>query len=196
MKMKDRTKVMFAEELENMLKTMTIDKIRVVDLCKRCGATPPTFYYYFKDKYDLAAWIYLGDIAAAFGDKTPGYSPERLAATLRHMNLKWSFYKKLYADKSQNSLLRYSMKYAMRMVDDVVTGATGEPPTARQILDAKHHTFGIFGLQQEWLLGEINLSPEELAEFLYDKTPEFLKEAFQKYDFHSDEILRNAGTGK
>ena len=196
MKMKDRTKAMFAEELENMLKTMTMDKVRVVDLCKRCGAAPPTFYYYFKDKYDLAAWIYLSDISAVFGDKTPEYSPERLAASLEHMNLKWSFYKKLYADKSQNSLIRYGMKYAMKMVDDVVTATTGEHPTAQQLLEAKHHTFGILGLQQEWFLGEINLSSEELAQFLYDKTPEFLKKAFQSYDFHSNEILSNAGTGK
>lgn len=39
MKMKDRTKIMFAEELENMLKTTDMDKIRVVELCRRCGAT-------------------------------------------------------------------------------------------------------------------------------------------------------------
>jgi len=196
MKLKDRTKMMFAAELEKMLKTMTMDKVRVVDLCRRCGAAPPTFYYYFKDKYDLSAWIYLCDISAAFGDKIPEYSPERLTESLKHMDLKRAFYKKLYVDKSQNSLVRYGMGYAMKMVDDVVTATTGEHPTAQQILEAKHHTFGIFGLQQEWLLGEISLSSEELAQFLYDKTPVFLKEAFRSYDFHSDEILSNAGTGK
>ena len=196
MKMKDRTKLMFAEELENMLGTMSMDSVRVVDLCKRCGATPPTFYYYFKDKYDLAAWIYLNDISAAFGDKAPEYSPARLTESLEHMNLKWSFYRKLYADKSQNSLIGYSMNYAMKMVDDVVTATTGAHPTARQFLEARHHTFGILGLQQEWFLGEINLSSEELAQFLYDTTPEFLKKAFAAYDFQRDEILSNAGTGK
>lgn len=196
MKMKDRTKVMFAEELENMLNTMSMDKVRVVDLCKRCGATPPTFYYYFKDKYDLAAWIYLSDISTAFGDKAPEYSPARLTESLNHMNLKWSFYKKLYADKSQNSLINYGMKYAMKMVDDVVTVTTGKHPTARQFLEARHHTFGIMGLQQEWFLGEINLSSEELAQFLYDTTPVFLKKAFAGYNFHRNEILSNAGTGR
>ena len=55
MQMKDRTKIMFAEELENMLKDIPLEKVRVAKLCERCGATPPTFYYYFHDKYELVA---------------------------------------------------------------------------------------------------------------------------------------------
>lgn len=196
MKMKDRTKIMFAEEFENMLKTMTMDKVRVVDLCRRCGATAPTFYYYFKDKYDLAAWIYFRDISSAFGDKRPEYSPERLAESLRAMNIKSAFYKNLFADKSQNSITQYGMKYAIKMVNDVMTASAGKSPTALQILEAKHHTFGIFGLQQEWFLGELPLSSEELAQFLYNHTPDFLKDAFQSYHFRSSEIMSNAGTGR
>lgn len=53
MTMQDRTKIMFAEQLETMLKTMPLDKIRIVDLCQQCGAAPPTFYYHFHDKYEL-----------------------------------------------------------------------------------------------------------------------------------------------
>ena len=196
MKMKNRTKLMFAEELEAMLKTTSMDKVRVTDLCKRCGATPPTFYYYFKDKYDLAAWIYLCDISGAFGDMEPEYSPQRLTDSLELMNLRWAFYKKLFDDKSQNSIVKYGMKYTMKMVDEVMLATTGEKPTPLQVLETKHHTFGIFGLQQEWFSGEINLSAAELAQFLYDHTPGFLKEAFQQYNFRSDEILSNAGTGK
>lgn len=148
MKMKDRTKMMFAEELETMLKSMDMDKVRVVELCKNCGAAPPTFYYYFRDKYDLAAWIYLKDISSAFGDKDPEYSPERLAESLKCMNLKWAFYRKLYEDKSQNSLMSYGMDYAMKMVDDVLMDTTGNHPTKQQMLEARYHTFGIIGLQR------------------------------------------------
>lgn len=175
MKMKNRTKFMFAEELENMLRTTSMDKIRVTDLCRRCGATPPTFYYYFKDKYDLAAWIYLSDISGAFGDKAPEYSPQRLTDSLELMNQRRPFYKKLFADESQNSIVRYGMKYTLKMVDDVMLATTGEKPTPAQVLEAKHHTYGIFGLQQEWFFGELDLSAAQLARFLYDHTPDFLK---------------------
>jgi hypothetical protein len=193
MKMKDRTKIMFADELEKMLRTTSMDKVRVVDLCRRCGATPPTFYYYFKDKYDLAAWIYLCDISGAFGDRKPDYSPQRLAYSLDLMNKRRSFYKKVFAEKSQNSITGYGMKYMTQMVKAVTIAATGAEPTRYQLLEARHHTYGIFGLQQEWLSGETDISTTELAEFLYDHTPDYLKSAFKTYSFKSEEILSNAG---
>lgn len=193
MRMKDRTKVMFAEELEKMLKTASMDQVRVVDLCRRCGATPPTFYYYFRDKYDLAAWIYLCDISGAFGDREPDYSPERLAHSLELMWKRRSFYKKVFAENSQNSIIKYEMKYMTHMVTDVLLATTGAEPTESQMLEARHHSYGIFGLQQEWLSGESDISAAELAEFLYDHTPDYLKTAFQTYIFKSDEILSHAG---
>lgn len=193
MRMKDRTKVMFAEELEQMLGTVSLDQVRVVDLCRRCGATPPTFYYHFKDKYDLAAWIYFCDISDIFGDREPEYSPARLAASLELMEKRRGFYKKVFAENSQNSIVKYGMRYMERMVRDVLLAAAGAEPTRAQMLAARHHTYGIFGLQQEWIFGESDLSAAELAEFLYAHTPDDLKAAFKTYPFRSDEILSNAG---
>ena len=82
MNIQDRTKIMFAEQLEDILRTIPLEKVRVVDLCKRCGATPPTFYYHFHDKYELVAWIFLHDFADICGNKAPGYSPELITTIL------------------------------------------------------------------------------------------------------------------
>ena len=78
MHMKNRTKIMFANTLEEMLGEMPLAKVRVAKLCERCGATTPTFYYYFHDKYELVAWMFLQDFAAVFADREPAYNPERL----------------------------------------------------------------------------------------------------------------------
>lgn len=58
MTLKNQTKLLFAQELEQMLKVMPMEKIRIVDLCKRCGTITQTFYYHFHDKYELVAWIF------------------------------------------------------------------------------------------------------------------------------------------
>jgi AcrR family transcriptional regulator len=193
MRMKDRTKAMFAEALEYLLKTKPLNKIRVLDLCRECGATPPTFYYHFHDKYDLVAWIYLRDIAGAFGDRKPDYSPERIGNSLKLMGKKRSFYQKVFAENSQNSIMKYCMDYVIQMVKDVMISTTGSEPSAEQMLEAKHHSYGIIGLLKEWIFGETTVEAEILARFYYEHTPGFLNEAFRKYYFQSDDILSNAG---
>ena len=36
----------------------SFEKIRIADICKRCGMNRKSFYYHFKDKYDLLNWIF------------------------------------------------------------------------------------------------------------------------------------------
>ena len=68
--LKNQTKLLFAQKLEEMLQTIPMDKIRIIDLCKRCETIPQTFYYHFHDKYELVAWIFLYDFSKVYGDKS------------------------------------------------------------------------------------------------------------------------------
>ena len=79
------------------------------------------------------------------------------------------------------------------MVKDVMMAAAKTEPTEYQMLEAKHHSYGILGLLKEWINGETDISAEELAEFYFEHTPQFLKDAFRRYSFRSSEILSNAG---
>lgn len=52
------TKLALANSLKNLMLNKPFDKIRVADIVGNCGVTRTTFYYHFKDKYDLMNWIY------------------------------------------------------------------------------------------------------------------------------------------
>ena len=52
------TKEIFAQSLKKLSATKSFDKISVKDIVSNCGLTKTTFYNHFRDKYDLAAWIY------------------------------------------------------------------------------------------------------------------------------------------
>ena len=58
MALKDRTRRLFAETLIGLMETKSLQEIRVKDLCEKSGADRHTFYYHFRDKYELVAWIY------------------------------------------------------------------------------------------------------------------------------------------
>ena len=60
------TKVLLAESLKDLAQRKPVDKITVRELTKNCGLTAPTFYNNFRDKYELAAWIYNQKFDAAF----------------------------------------------------------------------------------------------------------------------------------
>ena len=62
-----RTKKQFANAILSLSEIMPIQKIRISDICEKCGLKRQSFYYHFKDKYDLIAWLFVqeyGSVAA------------------------------------------------------------------------------------------------------------------------------------
>ena len=192
MQMKDRTKVMFADTLEDMLKEMPLDKVRVAKLCERCGATTPTFYYYFHDKYELVSWMFLQDFAGAFADKDPEYSPDRMKESTIRFAKRRNFYQKAFDDRSQNSIGEYLVDFNIQITRDAVRFHTGQELTADQEFTVKYHVYGVMGMFMEWLFGE-DMTSEYLNTSLYERTPDFMKEAFSVYPYSADKLLGRAG---
>lgn len=52
------TKLALADSLKKLMAEKPFGKICVADIADACGVTRTTFYYHFKDKYDLMNWIY------------------------------------------------------------------------------------------------------------------------------------------
>ena len=47
------TKLMIAQGLKRLLKTTSFVNVSVGDIARECKISRNTFYYHFKDKYDL-----------------------------------------------------------------------------------------------------------------------------------------------
>ncbi len=55
------TKSALAIALKNLMMEKPFEKISVSDICESCGMNRKSFYYHFKDKYDLVNWIFYMD---------------------------------------------------------------------------------------------------------------------------------------
>ena len=192
MQMKDRTKIMFADTLEEMLEEMPLDKVRVAKLCERCGTTTPTFYYYFHDKYELVAWMFLQDFAGAFADQDPEYSPDRMNQSTIRFARRRNFYQKAFDDYSQNSIAKYLIEFNMLISREAVKYHTSCDLTEDQEFSVKYHIYGVMGMFCEWLFGK-GMTAEYLNTSLYGKTPDFLKEAFSVFPYSTENILEKSG---
>ena len=45
--------------MKKLMKEKPFAKISVIDICEGCGMNRKSFYYHFKDKYDLVNWNFL-----------------------------------------------------------------------------------------------------------------------------------------
>ena len=69
--MTNATKLALEESLKRLLLKKPLDKITINDLTTDCGISRMTFYYHFKDIYDLVEWSCLEDARIALqGKKT------------------------------------------------------------------------------------------------------------------------------
>lgn len=59
------TKRALEASLKNVLRTKPLNKITINDLAEDCGINRMTFYYHFKDIYDLVEWVCIEDATQA-----------------------------------------------------------------------------------------------------------------------------------
>ena len=179
MSLRDQTKRLFADTLVEMMRSEPLEKIRVKAICERCGAERQSFYYHFRDKYDLVAWIFMQDYTAAL-DKAGGIpGEEQLAAVLRAIWNKQAFYRKAFSDRSQNAIGRYIFDYFVAMDTEAVKRIRGgQEPDAETLYAIKSHNFASLGHTIEWLDGRENYSPEEFAHLQFAFMPDVTKRAY------------------
>lgn len=182
MSMKNRTKQMFADMLEDMLHTKDFEKIQVKDICEACGTRRQTFYYHFKDKYDLVAWIFNQDYEAVFSVDDNEFTIDTLTKLLELIRSKSSFYKKTLTDHSQNSIRSYIQEFDVEFGQKVVMSAyQTDQISDEQLYIIKYHSYGSIGMLIEWLLNDTILSAEQLAMLQYQTMPLFLRNAYIQY---------------
>ena len=183
MALRDTTKVLFAETFKKMVIEMPFEKVRISDLCDRCGANRRSFYYHFRDKYDLAAWIYMHDDEKSMIEA--GGVPNKEYAILMFRRLKNNivFYRKVFSDKSQNSLSSYLFDYFVQKGMKEVRAYIGrEHLSEEEIYAIKGYSYACIGQTVEWLQGKTSYSPEEIAALQISIMPEILKPTYELHD--------------
>ena len=56
------TKNALAASLKRLLSKKELSKITITNITEECGVNRQTFYYHFKDIYDLLEWIFTNEV--------------------------------------------------------------------------------------------------------------------------------------
>lgn len=82
------TKWALATSLKELMAEQPFDKINVAQICERCDMNRKSFYYHFKDKYDLVNWIFDTEFITLLKD-------EKLDVSHSNYKERWAFVEKM-----------------------------------------------------------------------------------------------------
>lgn len=168
--MAEITKLWIADKMKDLMKQKPIDKIRVTEICRAAEIERPTFYYHFRDKYDLVAWIFFQS-----ANKTDVVSIESAAEGMRKMKQDFLFYKRAYEDSSQNALWAYMLEYFVKRYEKIAKEKLRTEVLDTQLkFSIRHYCYGSVGMTKEWLLYDNTTSAEVVVEMMFNSMPEKL----------------------
>ncbi len=172
--MAEITKLWIADKMRELMKHKSIDKIRVTEICEAADIERPTFYYHFKDKYDLIAWMFYH---SAY--ETDVISVESAAKSMNKMKSDIIFYKRAYEDSSQNALWRYMVEYFVARYSELAKGKLGTNTLDTQTaFSIRLYCMGAVGMTREWVLDDNITSAETVVKMMFNSMPESLRRIY------------------
>lgn len=101
------TKRALASALKELMKSQPFNKISVGDICKKCEMNRKSFYYHFKDKYDLVNWIYHTEFITAARQNEYMFGWNLMEDLCAYFYENRDFYRKTFNIDGQNSFSDY-----------------------------------------------------------------------------------------
>ena len=155
------TKKALADSLKDLLRTRPLSKVTIADITEGCGINRMTFYYHFRDIYDLVEWICREECSAALGGPLDRETwQEGFCRLCRHVLEERSFFTAVYPSVSREEL-ENNLYILRRALDEFAGDSTVGEEEKRFIAD--FYKFALVGLELEWFRSGMREPPEELA---------------------------------
>nr|WP_122013212.1 TetR/AcrR family transcriptional regulator C-terminal domain-containing protein [Maliibacterium massiliense] len=127
------TKRALAEAMKALMAQRAFAKISVGDICARCQMNRKSFYYHFRDKYDLVNWIFYTEFVEAISQRPDpdAHGWQLLEDICAYFYENRRFYTKALQVEGQNSFQEYFHGLLQPIVQEHVAGALVEGEHAR-----------------------------------------------------------------
>lgn len=167
--MSQTTKRALAASLKKLLLKKPLDKITITDIAEDCEVNRQTFYYHFKDIYDLIEWICLEDAAKVLdGKKTYDTWQTGFLQIFEALLTNRPFIMNVYhsISREQVELYLYKVTYGL------LIGVIEEQAAAMCVRDedkqfiADFYKYAFVGLVLEWIRGGMKQDPAQIIERL------------------------------
>lgn len=167
--MSQTTKRALEASLKNLLLKKPLDKITIHDIAEDCGINRMTFYYHFKDIYDLVEWSCVEDATKALeGKKTYDTWQEGFLQIFEAVLANKPFIENVYhsVSREQVEIYLYKVTYNLLIgvVEEKATGMTVRQEDKEFI--ANFYKFALVGLMLDWIRSGMRYKPQDIIDKL------------------------------
>ncbi|MBU3092116.1 dihydroxyacetone kinase transcriptional activator DhaS [Clostridium sp. CF011] len=161
------TEKALALSLKQLMKTVPLSKISIQNIADNCRLNRQTFYYHFKDKFDLVNWIYYTEVTECIANCNRYENwTDGMYRTLCYLMNNNSFYINALNTPGQNAFNGYffdfSCELIMGIVNDVSLGMNVPDMDKKFIADFYTHAF--VGIIVQWIKTGMKDSPQIMVE--------------------------------
>ena len=167
--MSDLTKRALEQSLKNLLLQKPLHKITISDIADDCGINRMTFYYHFKDIYDLVEWSCQEDAAKALaGKKTYETWQQGFEQIFEAVLANEPFIMNVYHSVSREQVENYLYKLTYDLLADVVEEECRDAAVSGEdkALIAEFYKYGFVGMMLHWIDGGMKADYRELVQRL------------------------------
>lgn len=167
--MSNITKKALEASLKHLLLQKPLNKITVSDIAEDCGINRMTFYYHFKDIYDLVEWACVEDAAQALdGKKTYETWQEGFLnifhAVLENKPLIMNVYRCVSRERVELYLYQLTYDLIYGVVEEKASGMSVRDDDKRFITDFYKYAF--VGIMLDWVKNDMKEDPAKIIKRL------------------------------
>lgn len=163
------TKRALEQSLKNLLLKKPLTKITVGDITEDCGINRMTFYYHFKDIYDLVEWSCLEDAKRALEEKkTYDTWQQGFLQIFKAVQENKPFILNVYRCVHREQV----EKYLQPLVDQLLLNVINEEAAEITVRDedkqfiAQVYSYMFIGLMLDWIKDDMREDPQQIVEKL------------------------------
>ncbi|AFL99930.1 MULTISPECIES: TetR/AcrR family transcriptional regulator [Desulfitobacterium] len=182
--MSQTTKRALEESLKRMLLKKPINKITISDITEDCGINRMTFYYHFKDIYDLVEWSCIEDARKALdGKKTYDTWQQGFLQIFQAVLDNKPFIQNVYQSVSREQV----ENYLYTLTHNLLIGVIEEKAVGMEVRDtdkefiANFYKFAFVGLMLDWIKDGMRKDPQQIIDRLSILIEGDITRALNKY---------------
>lgn len=178
------TKRALEQSLKNLLLKKPLTKITINDIAEDCGINRMTFYYHFKDIYDLVEWSCLEDARKAIEEKKTYETWQQgflqiFEAVRENKPFIMNVYRCVHREQVETYLKPLVDNLLMGVIEEEAKGIPVRQEDKEFI--AQIYAYIFIGLMLDWIKDDMRQDPEEIVGRLAKLIRGSVREALERF---------------